>query len=1117
MRVVPCFVLLVFLAGSVRPAAAAEGWIEDGSCDVMHVVEKNGSLIYPLARGFLRAGSDSVWTRGGPLRAGVDYTLDRLRGTLRLLREPLPGDTLFVRACGLVDPPPLGFQIVPRRFGGERPDSAAADTTLAGSPVLHPRPVTARDPNDEPTGVNLSLTGNKTVAVDFGSRQDAFLRQSLDLSLSGTLAPGVELTGVLSDQSTPLTLEGSTEDLQSIDRVLVELKTPNGGGALGDIPVRFDEGEFGRIDRRVQGVMGHWNGGGFSGAAAAASEAGEFRRVEFRGVDGRQGPYDLPDASGRIGVSIVAGSDVVTFDGVRLARGETADYSMDYDRGTITFTNRRPVTADSRIAVQCQFAARPYPRNLAAVGGAWKQGAWSAFTRWVTEADDRGRPLDFALEPEDRLRLAAIGDSLDAAVSGGVRPGGGDYDTVRVGSELVYAFAGRDSGDFEVSFSRVGAGEGDYADSVLALGVAYRYVGSGLGAYRIGRDLPLPEQHRLGTFGAAVGSGVAQVEFEGAMSTLDRNTFSAADDGDNQGGAGRVRASIRGKPLAWLEGTGIEASARFVEERFAPFAPLEAAFAEDGWGLPAEADLEHPRRGDVAGYIRPRGAGELRAEVGELATPDGFDASRTGLTWTREGAMSWRAGWTRAASRREGWAYDRGSNERVNGEWRWRLPYLEPALLGDWSERVTPGIAAPGGERWRDLGFELATGAAIPWRLRGGWSLRRSGVATPTGFLDRNDARTLRLGLDSPRGRMLQAAVLYQRRELIPLADSTSGVTDLASLRLSADRPGGATGRLNIEVTSEAETRRVRRLVFVGTGNGAYDPLGNPVGSGDYDLVLETEPGRDPLARATTSAQFTMPLGRGDVWRGSRAIFDYETEARRRGDLAAGDAFISPGAALADPALARGVVLQRLTADLAPASPIGGFVVRAERRVSADRTYQNFAQTLDDRSLTARWRIPRGKRWGGEVEGRAKRQSAEQALLGASGFARTLDELGGLGRVVVGGEQRVRVTGTLEGVLTRPAGALEATRTIRAGGELAIPVGARGRGEISARRHFFSGPALLDLLPTADPLGTLRWDGGGRFDYRVRDGIQMGVLVTVTDRVDRRASVTGRGEVRAFF
>jgi hypothetical protein len=113
-----------------------------------------------------------------------------------------------------------------------RPDRASTDSTvdpLAAAPI--PRPATAGNASPEPAGASLTLTGNKTIAIEFGSSRTPSCARSLDLSVSGTLAPGVEPTGALSDRNTPLTAAGSTRDLQSLDRLLIELKAPQGGAA----------------------------------------------------------------------------------------------------------------------------------------------------------------------------------------------------------------------------------------------------------------------------------------------------------------------------------------------------------------------------------------------------------------------------------------------------------------------------------------------------------------------------------------------------------------------------------------------------------------------------------------------------------------------------------------------------------------------------------------------------------------------------------------------------------------------------------------------------------------------------------------------------------------------
>ncbi|MGH7730324.1 MAG: hypothetical protein ACRENJ_03650, partial [Candidatus Eiseniibacteriota bacterium] len=563
----------------------------------------------------------------------------------------------------------------------------------APTPPSASRPATARTPAVAAAGTDLTLTGNKTIAVDFGSAQDAFLRQSLDLAVSGTLAPGVELTGALSDRNTPLGAAGATQDLQALDRVLIELKAPQGGAALGDVTLDLRRGEFSRIERRLQGVRGEWGGSGFTGVVAAASAQGERHTLQFFGVEGRQGPYQLTDRGGSPLISVVAASEVVTLDGTRLTRGESADYFMDYERGRLTFTNRRPVSSASRITVDYQFSVNRYRRNLAAGGGSWERGRLRASTTFVTEGDDRGRPIGATLDATDRFALAAAGDSATLAIGEGVTPGVGDYDFVPAGAVPAhYQFVGVDSGAYAVRFARVGPGLGAYVDSVVTGGrTVFAFVGQGNGAYRIGRPLPLADAHQLWAIAGGVGGGPFTLDVEGAVSRHDLNTFSSLDDADNVGGAGRARLALEGTLPGRLGGTGgLELQARAVGRRFDPFSRLERPFAQEDWGLPIEADLERQSRYELGGFFRPRSGGELRASIGHLATPDRFRSLRGTAHWTREGTVSTRAGWERADGRDAGRQFPGGGRDLKSAEVMVRLPWLEPLVRGEWDERRSP-------------------------------------------------------------------------------------------------------------------------------------------------------------------------------------------------------------------------------------------------------------------------------------------------------------------------------------------------------------------------------------------------------------------------------------------
>lgn len=1107
------------LVAAVAARAEAAVVVRDPGCATVALPMRSDQLLYRLPWGFLLAGTDSAWTRVAPLERERDYVIDRVRGELRLLRAPVPGETLWVAACRLLDPPPTELQLTPYR---RTPPDSAADSTRAPAARPEARPATSRNPSKAPSGAALSVTGNKTLAVEFGSSQDAFLRQSLDLAVSGTLAPGVALTGVLSDRNLPVTAGGSTRDLQSLDRVLIELSSPHGTASLGDVGLTLDQGEFGRVDRRLQGMSGSWNLGPASGTVAVANAQGEYNRMQFFGVDGLQGPYQLTDRDGNPGIGVVAGSEIVTVDGARMTRGEGADYSIDYERARITFSNRRPITSVTRITVEYQFSLNRYRRNLAAAGARWSRGAVSLFSEVVTEGDDKGSPLDLTLDASDRLALQLAGDSTRLAVGVGVSPGPGDYDTVRVaGNSVVFAYAGHDSGAFAVQFSPVGAGRGDYADSAVVDGrTVYRWVGGGQGAYQIGRQLPLPESHQLWTVGGGGHAGPMALELEGAVSKHDLNTFSSRDDGDNLGTALRGKLSVGGAVAGALGGkAGLAVEARTVDRRFAPFQRLERPFAQEDWGLPVSSNFESQRKLELTGFLEPRAGGRLVAELGRLETPDGFRALRRSVSWSRVAVVTTRASWERAEGRDDARAFPDGGRDHWRVELGLRLPWIEPAARLESDDRRSPSDSARIGERFREAAVELRSPSALAWRAVAGLSRRRDATAAAAGgYVDLSETRTLRLGLDSPSGTPLGASLAWQRRRVTALAAIPGASSDLASAKLRLDDAArGLEGRLDVEITSEGTNPRRRTLVFVGNGAGAYDAFGNYVGTGDYDLVVTVSPTLERVARAATSAHATWRFGHGEAWEGSRLAFTFESDAQRRGGLSGWDAALSPGAALDDPGLARGAVTQRLESDLAPGSASGALQLRLERRVTGDRTYLDFAQTLDDRTATVRWRTRPAPSFTTELEGSFERQAAGQRLAAGAGYARVLTDQVGSGKLVWTPDARLRLVGAVETRWSRPDDRTAATRTVRVGPDLGLAVGSRGRLELTARRAFVTGPPAVGLLPSADPAGAPRWEGSGRLDVRVHDTTTAGVSMTLRERQGRGTETTGRAELRAFF
>jgi hypothetical protein len=468
-------------------------------------------------------------------------------------------------------------------------------------------------------------------------------------------------------------------------------------------------------------------------------------------------------------------------------------------------------------------------------------------------------------------------------------------------------------------------------------------------------------------------------------------------------------------------------------------------------------------------------------------------------------------------------AFASGGRTRATGELRWRGAWLAPMLRGERDQLRTPGDTAGVEARVRALDADLASGSRVPFRLTLGAGVRRD-QRDAGRSATRTRANTLRAELETPIAAPFGAALSAQRRDT---RDESSGARiqqDLASTRLRAGwKPAGLSGSLQVERTGEAENKRVRTLTFVGAGRGGYDATGNFVGVGDYELVLVVSPELERFGRTATSAHAEWGFGKSEAWRGSRMEFTLEDEARRRGGGRLADVFLSTGLALVDPRLARGSILQRVEAELAPGSRAAAFRLRAERRVSADRTFENFGQTTDQRTGSLRWRARPAASTSAEVEARVDWQRAAQALAGGASFGRTIVDEGGSAQLVWQPGASLRVVGALEASWARPdpaspgAPQAQATRTLRGGPDAAWSVGSAGRAELSVRRAFVSGPPALGLLPSADPAGAARWDGTARFDWRLHETTTFGINTSVRERPGHRTIVNGRAEVRAFF
>ncbi len=783
-----------------------------------------------LAHRLVEAASLQVWQ--GPRRflPGIDYEAHAARGYMVWLAAAPSGSELEVLFRYLDLDLPMSWSLTRRR--------AAADTVRAAAPILRDREL--------PAGARIQVGGSKTFALEFGNRQDVSLTQSLDLTLRGQLAPDVEVRAVLTDRNLPLQPEGTSAELSDLDKVFIEVRSPWGLANLGDIRVAEDGLRFLSHRREMEGVL--VRAGKVDtprGAAAVGRSVGVSRSIRLVAQDGKQGPYVLVSRDPAKEEVLVAGSERVWMDGEQLRRGEDADYTVDYAAGELWFTPRRPVMRTQEVRVDVQVRQGGFDR-----GYYWAQSAAGDPNRGVAlaylrEADDPDRSPLVPIGEQEREALAAAGDSASALESGirYVGPGLAPYERVEVDSLVapIFVYLGADPsgayrGSYEVAFTRVEDGRGEYQDSTLAGGeTIYVYRGYRQADFVPGRLLPLPESRDVMAIQGrtTVGADLA-LEAEAAFSWHDQNVLSPKDDEDNDGQA--LFLGGRLTPLGLFGGSRrlleLSFELRNVSRTYSSPEPLDAAFYYRRWNADPSVLDGRDRRRRLGLLLRPRGDLSVSAEYEQVVARERFRGNRWTVRAERAGRVHGHMQVRLSRSRADAVA---GNERALQARLGWRGPIQ---LTGEYeTEDLRRG--ASGQERGRSYervqgtglyerpGSGLAVRGEAQWR----WDYDRAGGRRMSDGL----GRSMLLGSQVTRERWTADLLLSHRSQDGP--NGQSSATSLANWTVetrSAKRL--LVVRWQGNLTAEEALLRTERLVEVTPGGGHYDSLGHYVGIGDYEF-----------------------------------------------------------------------------------------------------------------------------------------------------------------------------------------------------------------------------------------------------------------------------------------
>lgn len=785
-----------------------------------------------------------VWLDG--TRVGAEsYRVLGPAGAI-VLRQARPADTVVVVRYRF-DPIRLPGFVQLREPLDDRPDERDA------APARGPRDTTRtlRSPG------LLNIRGSKTVSVQGGTNRDATVDQGLNLSVTGRLTETIGVRAEISDENLPITPEGNTEELSDLDQVRIELFGPRGRATLGDFRVDRRLGRFVPYSRKLQGL--NLEGIDRRARVELIGGAPQGRRIEVEifGREAVQGPYELLDVR-QVGTTfIVAGSERVWVNGERMTRGEDQDYTVDYVRGTITFTSRRPIDATTRIAIDYEAADTGYRRNVV---GARVDSVGVGDLRFglvaLREGDDPDRPRDRSLEDSEIAVLEAAGDDPEAARSAGVRrtdPGEGAYEE-RFTDDGVRFFALADSngGDFEVDFLYVGRNEGSYrvlgADAEGEL--TFEFVGAGAGDYAIGRALPLPSVTDVlvahAQWGRDETTGYLRAEVD--RTAHDANRFSSIDDADNTGAAYGVEFMTPRLFGGTDDATGLRLRGRAerIEERFFALGRLRAPFFYEAWNLQAEARDTAEDHVDVGGEW----AGDERRVDASWQLLD-RGARYSGQRWTTTGAgrllgpVHFRHALASTRADREGGGASDRDDRRLRLQWSdegW-IPFVELRSERFEDRRRTRARGYRSGTV--EVGSQWTGVGGVAWMHEVADSLETDG----SDFVFARDVTQVRgrMGVGGADSRF-DVDLTWRRAEL---PGDVAETTRLAAIGYDRrDRARGISLDLDYRVSNEQNRVLGREIVFVGIGEGDFDIEGNPVGvnQGDYDVVFTPT---DSLVRAT--------------------------------------------------------------------------------------------------------------------------------------------------------------------------------------------------------------------------------------------------------------------------
>jgi hypothetical protein len=191
----------------------------------------------------------------------------------------------------------------------------------------------------------------------------------LQMQINGVINKNIKISGILSDQDLPFQPEGTTRELEELDKVSIIVQHENFRIGAGDILYKDPNNSI-NLKKKLTGLKNTFSTENFSGSSVYAGSRGTFYFLEIYGRDGDQGPYQLLNNIGNKEIVVLAGTEKVWANGKKLIRGESFDYTIDYSLGQVFFTPNLLIHNDVKLLFEYEYTDFNYEKSF--TGGSIK-------------------------------------------------------------------------------------------------------------------------------------------------------------------------------------------------------------------------------------------------------------------------------------------------------------------------------------------------------------------------------------------------------------------------------------------------------------------------------------------------------------------------------------------------------------------------------------------------------------------------------------------------------------------------------------------------------------------------------------------------------------------------